>query len=106
MQGREPGPQDTAAARIPSQQADQEDRRLIDRVKAGDHEALDVLFQCYFAIVSRQAIRLTGNREEAEEVVQEAFLTDPTSARPGHTSSTTAPGYRFATPRSLPPFFP
>jgi RNA polymerase sigma-70 factor (ECF subfamily) len=75
MQGSEPGPQNAAAARKPGHQADQEDRRLIDRVKAGDHEAFDLLFQRYFAIVSRQAIRLTGNREEAEEVVQEVFLT-------------------------------
>jgi RNA polymerase sigma-70 factor, ECF subfamily len=44
-------------------------------VKGGDHEAFEALFQRYFSTVSRQAIRLTGNREEAEEVVQEVFLT-------------------------------
>jgi len=75
MQGSEPASQDAAASRIRGQQADPEDLRLIERVKAGDHEAFDVLFQRYFATVSRQAIRLTGHREEAEEVVQEVFLT-------------------------------
>jgi len=75
MPGSEPASQDAAASRIRGSQADQEDRELIDRVKAGDHEAFDVLFQRYFATVSRQAIRLTGNSEEAEEVVQEVFLT-------------------------------
>jgi hypothetical protein len=65
MRGSEPASQDAAASRIRGQQADQEDRRLSDRVKAGDHEAFDVLFQRYFATVPRQAIRLTGDREEA-----------------------------------------
>jgi RNA polymerase sigma-70 factor, ECF subfamily len=75
MHSSESVSQDAAASRVRGQQADQEDRRLIDRVKAGDHEAFDVLFQRYFATVSRQALRLTGHREEAEEVVQEVFLT-------------------------------
>jgi RNA polymerase sigma-70 factor, ECF subfamily len=75
MRGSEQGSEDAAASRIRRQQADGEDCRLIERLKAGDHEAFDLLFQRYFSIVSRQATRLTGNRDEAEEVVQEVFLT-------------------------------
>ena len=75
MRSSKPESHDAAASRIRGQQADQEERRLIDRIKAGDHEAFDVLFQRYFATVSRQALRLTGHREEAEEVGQEVFLT-------------------------------
>ena len=66
--------EDAAASRARKQRVDEEDRQLIERVKAGDHDAFDFLFQRYFSIVSRQAIRLTGNRDEAEEVVQEVFL--------------------------------
>jgi len=43
-------------------------------VKTGDHEAFDAIFNRYIGTVYRQAIRLTGNHEEAEEVVQEVFL--------------------------------
>jgi RNA polymerase sigma-70 factor (ECF subfamily) len=75
MQGSEQGAEDAAASRLRKQQADEEDRRLVERVKTGDHEAFEQLFQRYFSVVSRQAIRLAGNREEAEEVVQEVFLT-------------------------------
>src|SRR5262245_15335997 len=75
MPDSEPALQDATVLRVRGQPVDQEDRRLIDRVKSGDHDAFDVLFQRYFATVFRQAIRLTGNREEAEEVVQEVFLT-------------------------------
>jgi RNA polymerase sigma-70 factor (ECF subfamily) len=73
--GTEPASQDDAAGGARGQPVDQDDRQLIDRVKAGDHDAFDVLFQRYFATISRQAIRLTGDRGEAEEVVQEVFLT-------------------------------
>jgi len=44
-------------------------------VKTGDHEAFDALFQRHFPTVYRQAFRVVGNQAEAEEVVQEVFLT-------------------------------
>ena len=75
MQTRQQDSEDAAASRVRKQHSDDEDRLLIEQVKAGDHDAFDVLFQRYFSTVYRQAIRLAGNREEAEEVVQEVFLT-------------------------------
>jgi RNA polymerase sigma-70 factor, ECF subfamily len=75
MQARQQDSENAAASRVRKQRSDDEDRLLIEQVKAGDHGAFDVLFQRYFSTVYRQAIRLAGNREEAEEVVQEVFLT-------------------------------
>ncbi|HEY7495955.1 MAG TPA: sigma-70 family RNA polymerase sigma factor [Candidatus Tectomicrobia bacterium] len=48
---------------------------LIERLQAGDAEAFTVLFQRYSARVLRQAMHLLGNEAEAEEVMQEVFLT-------------------------------
>jgi RNA polymerase sigma-70 factor (ECF subfamily) len=75
MQARQQDSEDAAASRVRGERSGDEDRLLIEQVKAGDHDAFDVLFQRYFSTVYRQAIRLAGNREEAEEVVQEVFLT-------------------------------
>ena len=75
MQARQQHPEDAAASGVRKQRSDDEDRLLIEQVKGGDHDAFDVLFQRYFSTVYRQAIRLAGNREEAEEVLQEVFLT-------------------------------
>jgi RNA polymerase sigma-70 factor (ECF subfamily) len=44
-------------------------------VQAGDHEAFEALFQRHFPTIYRQAVRLVCNQAEAEEVVQEVFLT-------------------------------
>ena len=75
MRGRQRGSGQAAASQLREQRPAEQERLLIERVKGGDHEAFEALFQRYFSTVSRQAIRLTGNREEAEEVVQEVFLT-------------------------------
>jgi RNA polymerase sigma-70 factor (ECF subfamily) len=75
MQSRQRESEGVAASTGGKQWSGEEDRLLIERVKAGDHEAFDVLFQRYFSTVYRQAIRIAGSREEAEEVVQEVFLT-------------------------------
>jgi RNA polymerase sigma-70 factor (ECF subfamily) len=48
---------------------------LVRRVQTGDAEAFEVLFRSYGAKVSRQAMNFLGNEAEAEEVVQEVFLT-------------------------------
>lgn len=75
MRGRPRGSEDVAASPVSDQRADEDERALVQRVKAGDHEAFDALFQRHFPTVYRQAFRLVGNQAEAEEIVQEVFLT-------------------------------
>ncbi len=57
------------------QRPNEEERLLVQRVKAGDQQAFEVLYRRYVSSVYRQAINLVGNEAEAEEVVQEVFLT-------------------------------
>jgi len=62
---------------LPSEAGDQrpdDERSLIERVKAGDHEAFDAIFRMHVTKVYRQALRLVGSEAEAEEVVQDVFL--------------------------------
>lgn len=75
MRGRPRGSEDAAASPVSDQRADDDERALIQRVQTGDHDAFDALFQRHFPTVYRQAFRLVGNQAEAEEVVQEVFLT-------------------------------
>jgi RNA polymerase sigma-70 factor (ECF subfamily) len=75
MRGGQRGARTAAAATAQDQHADAEERALIQRLKAGDHEAFEALFQRYFHTVYRRAMRLVGQQAEAEEVVQEVFLT-------------------------------
>jgi RNA polymerase sigma-70 factor (ECF subfamily) len=56
------------------------DHALIQRVKTGDQTAFEALFRRHLARVHRQASALLGNEAEAEEVVQEVFLTVYTKA--------------------------
>ncbi len=51
-----------------------DDRELIRRIKAGDHQAFEALFTRHLPRVYRQAIRLVGNEAEAEEVAQDVFV--------------------------------
>lgn len=48
--------------------------RLLERFKGGDPRALETLFDRYADRALGLAVRLTGTREDAEEVAQEAFL--------------------------------
>jgi len=50
------------------------DARAIELTLGGDRDAYRVLVERHSASVFRMAYRLTGNRHDAEEVVQEAFL--------------------------------
>jgi RNA polymerase sigma-70 factor (ECF subfamily) len=50
------------------------DAEAIELTLAGDRDAYRVLVERHSASVFRLAWRLTGNRQDAEEVVQEAFL--------------------------------
>src|SRR5271163_2287704 len=50
------------------------DAEAIELTLAGDRDAYRVLVERHSASVFRLAYRLTGNRHDAEEVVQEGFL--------------------------------
>jgi RNA polymerase sigma-70 factor (ECF subfamily) len=50
------------------------DAIAIERTLAGDRDAFRVLVERHSATIFRLAYRLTGNRHDAEEIVQEAFL--------------------------------
>lgn len=75
LHGRPQGVKSPPVSKARDQLADEEERGLIQRLTAGDHEAFETLFQRYFTTVYRQAMRLSGQQAEAEEVVQEVFLT-------------------------------
>ena len=74
IQQEQPGSESVPSAEVEDPRA-ADDRSLIQRVQAGDHEAFEALFQRYVPTVYRQAFKLVGNQAEAEEVVQEVFLT-------------------------------
>src|SRR6059058_5604071 len=50
------------------------DAVAVERTLAGDRDAFRVLVERHTHNVFRLAYRMTGNRQDAEEVVQEAFL--------------------------------
>jgi RNA polymerase sigma-70 factor (ECF subfamily) len=52
-----------------------EEQWLIERLQVGDAEAFEVLFRRYGSRILRQAMYLLNNEAEAEEVVQDVFLT-------------------------------
>ncbi len=63
-----------ASEQIDRQSDVEEERRLIQQLQAGDHEAFETLFRRHFPKVYRHAFRLLGNAAETEEAVQEVFL--------------------------------
>jgi RNA polymerase sigma-70 factor, ECF subfamily len=50
------------------------DRDIIQRVLEGDVEAFSGLVDRHYARCARVAFRILGNREDAEEAIQDAFL--------------------------------
>jgi RNA polymerase sigma-70 factor, ECF subfamily len=50
------------------------ERAIIQRVLAGDTEAFGILVDRYYDRCARIAFRILGNREDAEEAVQDSFL--------------------------------
>ena len=58
---------DRAAARA-------RDKALVGRVRAGDARAFDALVHAYMRQAFQLAYRVVGHREDAEDLVQEAFL--------------------------------
>ena len=55
-------------------QGAERDARLVERLKAGDTKALDELFRLHRDAAYGVAFRLVGNRDDALDVVQEAFI--------------------------------
>jgi RNA polymerase sigma-70 factor (ECF subfamily) len=51
-----------------------EDKEIISKVLAGDHQAYAVLVNRYKSFVFTLALRYTKNREDAEEVSQDIFI--------------------------------
>ena len=58
----------------PHQSPDVDDRELVDRVKRGDAPAYDTLVRRYVRRAMAVARRLLGNTEDAEDLVQDAFI--------------------------------
>ena len=50
------------------------DERLADRIRSGDASALGELYDRHAAIALATALRVVGGREEAEDVVHDAFV--------------------------------
>lgn len=53
----------------------QEERELVQRLQAGMPGAFDRLYEQYHAQAYRTAVFLTGDRTEAQDVVQNTFVT-------------------------------
>lgn len=51
-----------------------EDARLLLRLRAGDSHAMDELVHRHYARVFNLALRLTGNPEDAQDLVSETFI--------------------------------
>src|SRR6185295_8298364 len=54
--------------------ADDEDRDVLERVAAGQLDALDLLYDRYRTMAYSIALRITSDASLAEDVVQDAFL--------------------------------
>jgi RNA polymerase sigma-70 factor (ECF subfamily) len=50
------------------------DRALVTQARSGDPDAFRALVERHSRVVFRQAYRMTGNRQDAEDVVHESFL--------------------------------
>ena len=76
MVWRDVGDARELAARIPAPltSCSPTDEELMDRLKAKEPAALDLLFDRYCRLVFGVALRILNDRGEAEDVVQEAFL--------------------------------
>ncbi|MEW9093802.1 MAG: RNA polymerase sigma factor SigY [Clostridiaceae bacterium] len=51
-----------------------EEKALVESAKAGDKEAMTLLINNNYNILKGYVIKLTGNSEEAKDIVQEALL--------------------------------
>ena len=69
-----PGSPDPAVAREAPEPPHANEAAAISRVQAGDAEAFDLIVRRYMRPAYAVAFRVLGHREDAEDVVQEAFL--------------------------------
>ena len=53
----------------------QDDARIIERLKAGDQDALEAIFNLYSAKLYNVALRILGDAGDTEEVIQDVFWT-------------------------------
>ena len=60
-------------AQVQQAEAGLSDQQLIERIAAGDRQAFEQLYDRYAPMVFGLALRTLGNRESAEEAVQEIF---------------------------------
>ena len=87
-----------AAAEVP----DPQEAAAIRRVQAGDGEAFDPIVRRYMRTAYAVAFRVLGHREDAEDVVQEAFLAALANIRSFDTSRRFGPWlYRIVMTRGL-----
>ncbi len=67
-------PPDVASGLPPDDGAGKPESELVAQAKAGSSEAFEELVNRYERRIFRLAMRLTGNTEDAEDVLQETFL--------------------------------
>jgi RNA polymerase sigma-70 factor (ECF subfamily) len=65
---------DTPAKVFPGILAVDEERRILDAVRAGDADAFELLVRRYESRIFRLALHITQNHEDAEEAMQDGFL--------------------------------
>ena len=75
-QARNLGPRSRAARPAPRRKkSPADDRQIIERLKAGDHAALEAIFNLYSGKLYGVAQRILGNSADSEEVIQDVFWT-------------------------------
>jgi RNA polymerase sigma-70 factor, ECF subfamily len=90
------------AAEAAPEPPDPREAAAIARVQSGDTEAFDLIVRRYMRTAYAVAFRLLGHREDAEDVVQEAFLAALANIRTFDTSRKFGPWlYRIVVTRGL-----
>lgn len=74
MSAAAPLAMDLATGRAPAAAAADDEPALVERVRRGDAGAFDALVTRYMRRAYAVGYRLLGNREDAEDLVQETFL--------------------------------
>ena len=64
----------SAESDYPQRMVDSQEKTLLERIRNGDESAFELLVKEHTGKVIGLAWRLVGNREEAEDLAQEAFL--------------------------------
>ena len=72
--GEAPAPMPVTMAALPPETTADQDRALVERAQAGNIEAFEMLVRRYQGWVFTLAVRMLGDRAEAEDMAQEIFL--------------------------------